>query len=164
MDNLKEKEKALVAAYLESLNQVQAYMEVTGCTYQAANSYAYAVFNRPRVKEAIETELDKRIISSKELLERYHEIVHGKINDYILPDGKLDLKKITQDKKFHLIKKIQPGKFGDTIEFVDYQRALDTLAKITGILDGSRVTVNVVTESLEDKLERVREKLNVEPN
>jgi phage terminase small subunit len=57
--NLDDKERLFVEGYLQTLNKKQA-AEHAGHTHESARKYAYTIFNRPHVREAIELSLRTR--------------------------------------------------------------------------------------------------------
>lgn len=159
--NLTIKERALVAEYLQTFSQVKAFKKVyPGVSKEHAASWAYEPFNRPHVKEVIAELLAERVMEPSEVLQRLQEIAKGTIGDYLNNDGTIDIERLVADGKGYLLKNYKKGRTNLQFEFVDYQRALETLAKIQGLYDNNKVTINLNSETLEDKLTSLREKLN----
>lgn len=159
---LTDTEKALVIEYLQCMKQTEAYRRVfTDATEDTVQAWAYEPFNRPHVKEVLSEIFAERVMQPSEVLERLQEIARGKAGDYISEEGTVDFTKLQKDGKGYLLKRYKDGRFAQEFEFVDYQRTLETLAKITGLLDSNKVSVTINNEtSLEDKLSSIREKLS----
>lgn len=156
---LTDKETALVLEYLQNLNQVKSYQKIHGCSYNTAVKSAYLVFNREHVKELIQEVLAERTIEPSELLDRYKEIISGKAGEYLTTSGGLNYEKLVKDGKAYLVKRIKPSRYGTEIEFVDYQRALETMTRIMGLQE-NKVSLSINESTLEDKLNTLREKID----
>ena len=158
--NLPEQYQRCIAEYLHSLNWIEAYYRVYGGNRKTAGSNAHIVYNRPEVQEALKELIEQRTMQDSEVLMRLEELARGTIGNYFLVDKELNFKKLLEDGKGYLVKKVRPTKYGDEIEFYDYQKAVETLAKIKGLFDErTQVSVNVSHESIEQKLEALRNKL-----
>lgn len=77
----------------------------------------------------IQARIDRLTMSADEVLVRLSEIASGAHGDYINGSGQVDLHRMVEDDKAHLIKKIRDTRHGKSIEFCDMQGALQLLGK-----------------------------------
>lgn len=135
------KQTIFVNEYLKSWNSSEAARKA------GYNGKSNVIGPRLLADVSIKREIDDRIaelkMSADEVLLRLAEQARGAYADYLTPDG-VDLKRLLDDGKGHLIKKLKPTKDGQEIEFYDGQVALINIAKHHGL----------ITDKIELKLEK----------
>lgn len=120
---LSQKHQAFVDRYLICFNATEAYMDV----YTPKNRNVAAVNGTRLLRNAkISAEISKRLkekaMTADELLARTADIARGNLADYIYDDGEINIKKLKEDGKGHLLKKYKRTrrtirqKSGDEIE------------------------------------------------
>lgn len=147
-DALTEQEAIFVDKYLRHFKPELAMMEAgyRDCTTLAAKGY----LKTRRIKKAINDRLELYTMSKEEVLYRLSEQGRNSYSDYILPDGEIDLQGMIADGKAHLIRSITPTRYGNKVEFVDGQKAIEMLGRYYQLFSGGEatgdVTVRVVFE------------------
>ena len=161
ISHLPERYQRCIVEYLHCLNMSTAYHRVYGGDKKTAQSNAYVVFNKPEVKEALQSIINERLMTDSEVLLRLQELAQGKIGEYIKEDLTVDKDSLYADGKSYLLQSIRPTKYGDEIKFYDYQKAVETVAKLKGLFDERDiVNVTVNQETLESKIETLKKRLN----
>lgn len=161
LSHLPDKYQRLVIRYMQTLNKTKAYFDTYDCSWEAACKNHNTVFNKPEVKDAIQAMLDQELMGKSEVLYRLQELARGAIGNYLEANGDVNLTRLLEDGKGYLIKGIKVTRQGTTIDFYDYQHAVETVAKIEGLYTDGHTQVNVnVSESLEDKLKQLRDKID----
>lgn len=123
---------AFVAEYFKrNMNGTRAYQAVYGqdLDYMSAAASASRLLKNVKVAAAIKAELQSRILSTEEILSRLAEMGQSAHTEYIKEDGTVDIKRMVQDGKAHLIKGIKRTKYGDVYEFHDAKSALELHGK-----------------------------------
>ena len=130
------KQRAFIAEYLKDFNATQAAIRA-GYSPRTAYSIGHENLNKPEISAAIDEEYEKRAMSATEVLARMTDIARGSADDYILIDEYgyegIDLKKMKEAGKLHLIKKYSNTKNGTIIELYDAQSALVQMGKQHGL-------------------------------
>jgi phage terminase small subunit len=135
MANLTDKQRVFINEYLKCFNATEA-ARLAG--YKGnGNTLANIGWENLR-KLDIGNEISKRLqesaMSANEVLMRLGEQARGEHAKYISGDGTINLPKLLEDNKGHLIKGVKDTKYGQQIEFYDSQSALALLAKHHGLL------------------------------
>lgn len=84
---------------------------------------------KPAIAERIKHRLAESAMSADEVLQRLAEQARGTHREYMKPDGQLDIERLVEEGKAHLIKSIRPNKYGTVYEFCDMQGALALIGK-----------------------------------
>lgn len=109
--------RAYRATYGENLNDNTAAVNASN------------LLRKPKISAAIKKELRDRILSTEEILARLAEMGQSAHAEYIEKDGSVNIKRMVQDGKAHLIKGIKRTKHGDVYEFHDAKSALELHGK-----------------------------------
>lgn len=152
---LKPKEELFVDNYLRTFNKTKAAegLYPDTLTRNQLCLRGTKLFRKPRVQQAIALRLQERVASTDELLDRWSEQVRCDYTQYILPNGLVDLARLIDDGKSHLIKRIRPTRYGLDVEFYDAQKAQEMLARYYGLFDDSiriKDAVQVYVQYAED--------------
>lgn len=118
---LTPQQKLFVDAYLATLSNTKA-AETAG--YKTPKQAGSRVRNYPQVAMAIAAGLDERVMGGDEVLIRLAEQARAEYAQFIDELGTVDLAEMRKQGKLHLIKRITPTKYGNSIEFYDAQAAL----------------------------------------
>lgn len=95
------------------------------------------------------------VMSADEALIRLSEIARGEWSHYVTRDGTVDIAKLVEDGKAHLISEIRDTKEGRQYRFCDMQAALVKIGDHHGLFpnrhehmgkDGEPITLRVVWE------------------
>lgn len=178
-DGLTDKQRLFCIYCVEYLNATKAYQKAYECSYRVANVNGSRLLVNASVKaevdrlksEAIQGELFDMKLIAKKAFQKYIDIALADITDYLtfgrrqieMPDGPrvvnyVDLKE-SVEVDGTIITEVSQGKDGVKVKLADKMRALEFLAKHTGLLSADVV----------QKLEMEREKLSIlkckeEPN
>ena len=131
------KQRAFVSEYVIDFNAPQAAIRA-GYAKKYAHTNASKLLQYTTVGDEIERRLKERAMSADEVLERIANIARGTAADYLTVDEwghtSLDLPRMKEEGKLHLIKKYKVTKQGGTeIELYDAQGALNQLGKAHGL-------------------------------
>lgn len=138
MNRLTNRQRVFVAEYVKCWNASAAARQA-GYSEHSAPSQGHRLLKNADVLAEIERRKAELIMSADEVMARLTEQGRAAYAAYFTADGSVDLAKLKEDGKFHLVKKIKPTKEGLEIEFYDAQAALAMLAKANG-LDRIEVT------------------------
>jgi phage terminase small subunit len=170
--NLDDKERLFVEGYLQTLNKRQA-AEHAGYTYESSRRWAYDIFNRPHVREAIEHLLRTRTgVTKTWLIDKLVAIVGTDLADVADWDesGELVFKaacNLTDEQKVAVSEIIQERtKLGSTLKIKLYDKlaAMGHLAKLLNMLvdrqeisgpDGGPVEVTDHKSRIMDRLNAI---------
>lgn len=93
-------------------------------------SVGYENLRKPHIQAYIQQRLQESAMSADEVLHRLGEQARAEYGDYLLSNGTVDLPRLIEDGKAHLIKGIKYDRHGNRIvEFYDAQTALLTIGK-----------------------------------
>jgi len=127
---LTDKQKVFVEAYLETLNATESARRAkyrgNGQTLRAVG---HENLTKPHIREEIDRRLKEMVMSADEVLLRLGEQAKAEYANYMTPQGGLDLSRLINAGKGHLIKKIKKTLAGIEVEFYDAQAALVHLGK-----------------------------------
>lgn len=129
---LRNKQRVFIEAYLTCWNASEAARRAGYKT--RANTAGSQLMSNAVIAEEIKRRISELRITPDEILARLAEQARGEQSKYILADGSVDIGKMKEDDKLHLIKSITPMKEGNKIEFYDGQSALVHLGKAIGAL------------------------------
>lgn len=94
----------------------------------------YENFKKPHIQAYIQKRLQESAMSADEVLHRLGEQARAEYSDYILSNGTVDLLRLIEDGKAHLIKSIKYDRHGNrVVEFYDAQTALLNIGKHHGL-------------------------------
>lgn len=97
-------------------------------------SVGYENLRKPQIAEYVKQRLSETAMSADEVLARLADIARGSMADFLNEAGRIDLELARRNGKLHLIKSRSITKEGERIETYSAQEALNTLAKIHGLL------------------------------
>lgn len=130
------KQQAFVIEYLRDFNATQAAIRA-GYAKSSARVSGHKNITNYNIASEIKAELEQRIMGADEVLTRVSDIARGSAADYLTIDkhgyAKLDLEKMKNEGKLHLIKKFKVTKGGIEIELYDAQSALYQIGKGHGL-------------------------------
>lgn len=152
--SMTDKRKLFIAEYLKDLNATRA-AERAG--YKHPNVQGPTLVNLSEIREEIDRQLRARIMTPSEVLERLTDQAKADYNAYIKKNGSIDLPKLLEDGKGHLIKGTKWDRDGHlVVEFYDGQKALSLMAKHQGLLSDTMTNLNIDVNNLtEEQLERI---------
>ena len=131
---LNNKQQLFVDEYLKCFNATKAAL-LAGYSENTASEIGYENLRKPQIEDAISKRLKQTAMSADEVLMRLAEQARGEHSKYIVADGTVNISKLVEDNKAHLIKEIEETKDGTKkYKFYDAQGALNTLAKHHGLL------------------------------
>jgi phage terminase small subunit len=149
------KQRAFVLEYIKDFNATQAALRA-GYSPKTARFIGAENLTKPNISSEIDKEFEKRAMSATEVISRMTDIARGSGDDYLHIDdygyAGIDLHKMKEAGKLHLIKKYKVGRDGTTIELYDAQAALVQMGKQHGLFpnrqevtgkDGEPFTVNL---------------------
>jgi hypothetical protein len=143
---LSDKEQCFIEHYMRHFNRARAAREAG---YPGDPFSAYQVYHRPVVRKAIQDRFTAMKMETDEVLGRLRDQAEASIEEFLKIEKDpetgealvtLDLEKAREAGKLHLIKKLATAKRGGriaSIELVDTQGALNSLAKANKIWDDS---------------------------
>jgi phage terminase small subunit len=156
------KQRAFVLEYIKDFNATQAAIRA-GYSPKYAGTNCDKLLKNTKISAAIDEEFQKRAMSANEVLSRMGDIARGTADDYLTIDkygyAGLDLQKMKEAGKLHLIKKYSNTKNGVVLELYDAQAALVQMGKQHGLFpnrqeltgkDGEPVRVKVIDYGLDD--------------
>ena len=131
------KQKLFIAEYLTDFNATQSAIRA-GYSKKTARFIGAENLTKPNIRAEIDHHLKERAMSADEVLERIANIARGSADDFLTIDEwghtSLDLPRMEEEGKLHLIKKYKVTKQGGTeIELYDAQGALNQLGKAHGL-------------------------------
>ncbi len=85
------------------------------------------------IKDAIEKRIAEKAMSADEVVARLGEHGRSEWTQYLNESGSLEIKRLIEDGKGHLIKGMKQTQWGRLVEFYDGQAALVHLGKVHGI-------------------------------
>lgn len=131
--------------FLCGFNATEAYQRAYGTEdYNSAAASASRLLKDVKVKQEIEARFEARAMSANEVIDRLSQIARADFGDCMDDDGQIDIKKVKQARKTHLIKKIKQRRFTTPtadadaptlgqdleVEFYSSHEALRDMAKI----------------------------------
>lgn len=160
---LTDKQEVFVAEYLKCWNAAEAARRA-GYSERHARHIGYQNLTKPHVAEAIEQRKQELLMSAEETLIRLTEQARAEYSEYITDEGTVDLTKLVDAGKAHLIKGIKNTKHGKNIEFYDSQSALSLIGKYHKLFsdriehtgaDGGAIEYRDVSELSDEQLEAI---------
>ena len=147
-DALKPQHRLWVDCYCRTWNQTLATMQ-SGFTqnYDSARTQGSVIFAMPNIQRALAERFAAIQMSTDELLARQATLARGTISPFIAEDGTVDLTSEDAKNNLHLIRRIRTRRRIESgednheaetvdvdIEIHDPQRAIETLARVSGLL------------------------------
>lgn len=168
MATLTVKQNLFITEYLACLNATQAAI-AAGYSPKVAAVQGCENLRKPNIRAEINRLLEARTLGKNEVLARLTEHALGSAEDFLRVEGDEDgaialvnFAKAKKAGKLHLVKKFKIGKDGSmSFELYSAQSALNTLAKVHGLLDGDRAEDDD-EEELGDDAELTPEDLEIE--
>jgi phage terminase small subunit len=126
-NGLNNKQRVFVEEYLKCWNATEAARRAE---YAHPNKQGPKLLVNLGISEAIEARIAELKMSADEVLLRLTEQARGEYGQYIGKNGQVDLSKLIEDGKSHLIKNVKRDRHGHlVVEFYDAQSALVHLGK-----------------------------------
>lgn len=166
---LTAKKKLFADIFIRTLNAEASYVEAFNVPKGVAHNRCHELRHRPEVKNYINEQLEKRVLSKENITDRLFEINSFNVSDYLVTDEKgqlkIDAEKLKDDGFGWMIKGIKATKYGMVVELRDLDRAFDQLLRMYNIFDyRPQVSVSVEqklqeTDVLSTKLDIIAERL-----
>ena len=131
---LTNKQRVFVEEYLRCWNATEAALKA-GYSKRTAAVIGSENLKKPNIAAEIEQAVSERSMNADEVLVRLAEQARGEYAEYIDEWGVVDIKRMHEDGKGHLIKKVTLTRHSRTVEFYDAQAALFLLAKANGVVE-----------------------------
>lgn len=128
--SLTKKRRVFIEEYLRCWNGAEAARRAG---YKHPRNQASYLLTIPNIQEEIEQRIEELTMQADEVLLRLAEMARGEHGKYLNPDGTIDLGKLIEDGKQHLVKKVKPAKDGMEVEFYDAQKALVDVGRALGL-------------------------------
>lgn len=130
------KQKSFVYEFLSDHNATQAAIRA-GYSKKWAGTNADKLLKNTNIKAEIDRAMKEKAMKADEVLSRMSDIARGSAADYLTFDKWghvfLDLERMKDEGKMHLVKKYRVTKQGTEIELYDAQSALVYLGKRHGV-------------------------------
>ena len=145
---ISNKQKIFINEYVKSWNATKAAI-AAGYSAKTATSKASQLLTKVNIKEEIAKRIKDVCMSGDEALKLLSEQARGSLDDCFdiemvksqrtpgefIPNYRLNLVKAKEKGKLHLIKSIMPTANGTRVELYSSQRALEIIAKASGLFD-----------------------------
>ena len=164
MARLTSKRKIFIEEYLRCWNGAEAARRAE---YKHPRQQASYLLTIPNIQEAIKERIAEKIMSADEVLVRLGEQARSEQTAYLNTDGTIDLEKLIEDGKAHLVKGTKWDKDGNLIvEFYDAQSALVHVGKhcrifkdevdlnIHGVVATSEASMSELAKMDDDELDQ----------
>lgn len=161
---LTRKQLAFVDLYFENgMNGTEAYQQLyPTCSYDTARANASRMLALANIRSEVNNRLAEKHMSAEEVLARLAEQAKGVLGDYVTEQGKLDFKKLLEDKKAYLIQGLKPTKFGTEVQFPNSQTALLNIGKQHGLFSDRHIIETKVEKELDSILATLEEELSAD--
>jgi phage terminase small subunit len=129
------KQRAFVLEYIKDFNATRAAIRA-GYSPKTARQIGQQNLSKLDISEEIDKEFQKRAMSASEVLSRMGDIARGSAEDYLTLDhghAVIDLQRMKDEGKMHLIKKYKVTKQSVEVELYDAQAALVQMGKQHGL-------------------------------
>jgi phage terminase small subunit len=152
---LTNKRRVFIEEYLKCWNATKA-AEAAG--YKHARTHGSYLLTILDIKEEIEIRIAEKTLDADEVLSRLGEHARADWSEYLNESGNLEIKRLIEDDKGHLIKGMKQTQWGRVIEFYDSQAALVHLGKHHGLFtDKLEHTIKIDLSKLTtEQLERIK--------
>ncbi len=152
---LSNKQVRFVAAYLLNWNATSAAISA-GYSPRTARQQGSRLLSNADIQAEIAACLAEHTMTAEEALTILSDQARNLGSDYYFPDGTLNLPKLIQDGKGHLIKSVKDSKWGRTVEFYDAQAALLAIAKHYQLFqETTPIEATLHVEGLDKLLDRI---------
>lgn len=144
-----DKRKLFIEAYLDCLNASEAARRAG---YAKPMQEGYRLLRIADIAEAVQAGLKEKGMPADEVLARLAEHARADIRELFDFDeqGKMTKLNLNRAGPLHLIKSITPTAKGLKVELHDAKSALDTLAKIYGLLKDQGTVLNLTPKDLRE--------------
>ena len=141
---LTARRRAFAEQYLRDFNATQAAIRA-GYAERSAHVQGSRLLSNDNVQAYIQKRLEQLVMKQDEVLIRLAEQARAEYAEYLCDDGTVDLQKMIDDGKAHLIKSTKWNRQSNlVVEFHDAQSALQLIGKSLGLFkDGAGVNVEV---------------------
>ena len=126
-----DKQRAFIEEYPKDFNATRAAIR-SGYSEKTAYSIGHENLKKPEIAAEIQKKIDEIAMTAEEVLIRLAEQARGEHSAYLTPDG-VDLTRLLEDGKGHLVKSIKETGYGKNVEFYDAQSALSLIGKHHGL-------------------------------
>lgn len=157
--SLTNKQKAFIEEYLKDYNATRA-AERAGYGGDDGTLAAIGCENlkKPKIASRIRQRLRESAMTADEVMMHLSEQGRGEHAPYITPEGAVDIARMVEDGKAHLVKRIRDTKYGKDIEFHDAQQALKMIGQAHGLfkerVDAYEIDLDKLTS---EQLNRIAE-------
>ena len=161
---MRERWRIFAEAYLRCWNATKAAGEAD---YSYPGRQGHRLLKKVEIQEFIKTRIAEKIMSADEVLMRLGEQARSEQTAYLNTDGTIDLEKLIEDVKAHLVKGTKWDKDGNLIvEFYDAQSALVHVGKhcrifkdevdlnIHGVVATSEASMSELAKMDDDELDQ----------
>lgn len=129
---LSAKRRAFIEQYLRDFNGTQAAIRA-GYSERSARVSACKILARPEVQAEIQRRLAELKMGTDEVLLRLTEQARAEYAEYLGDDGTVDLQRMLDDGKAHLVRGTKWDRRGNlVVEFYDAQAALVQIGRAPG--------------------------------
>lgn len=162
IDGLTSRQRLFVAHYLDSLNATEAARRAG---YAEPNTQGPRLLVHVGIAAAVQAGLAEKAMPETEVLARLSAIGRADIRELLLfseeeapdkpPVGAVVGLRLHRDAPLHLIKSLTYTKYGPKVELHDAQAALNTLARVHGLLntvDWAKIPQPIVDALAEGRL------------
>jgi len=152
---LSNKQKIFVTEYLKTWNATGAAV-AAGYSPKTARQQGSRLLSNANIQAEIAACLAEHTMTADEALTILSDQARNEGSNYFFPDGSLNLPKLIQDGKGHLIKSVKATRWGLNVEFYDAQAALSMIAKHHGLFTDQAPLEGVLhVEGLDKLLDRI---------
>lgn len=166
---LTDKQRAFCLLYAKTFNATRAYYEVYGCSYKAANRNGWRLMQSPKIQQEVgrlrRLRNEYAQVSAEDVLERYRQIAFANMGDFLewgvrseaVPGGEEGEMREVEYVRIRdsalvdgsLVCEVKRGRDGVSVKLADRMKALEILAKITGLLPEGKAGVAEEREDVE---------------
>lgn len=124
------KHQQFISEYLKCWNATRAYMAVyPNASYDTARANAADLLANTNIAQEVQRRIDENAMTADEVLARLAEYARAEYAPYVSEDGTVNIAKLVQDGKAHLIKAIKETESGRNYEFYDAYAAIVQIGK-----------------------------------
>jgi phage terminase small subunit len=127
---MNRKHQQFASEYLKNLNATRAYMKVyPAASYETARRNGSELLTNTDIAQEVKRRLDENAMTADEVLARLAEYGRAEYSPYITSDGSVNIAKLIEDDKGHLIKSVKETEHGRMYEFYDAYAAVVQIGK-----------------------------------
>lgn len=129
VENLTEKQRNFVYAYIETQNATKA-AKLAGYSERSAAAMGWENLQKPLIREALRQFWESKAMGAAELLGILADQARGDVSDVVQAFGTVLIMAPADIKKYgHLLKSVKNGPNGIEVTFYDKQRALELIGR-----------------------------------